>query len=92
MINLNDVTITGTTSEIAENINNIISTPEGTVPFDRNFGIDMSLLDEPMNLATGLITVEIIRKVQLYESRVSVKEVTFESDDNDNLIPKVRVE
>lgn len=92
MINLNSTTIIGATSEIAENINNIISTPEGTVPFDRKFGIDMSLLDEPVNLAQGLITVEIIRKVQLYESRVNVKEVTFVTDDNNNLIPKVRVE
>jgi len=92
MIDLNGTTVIGTTSEISENINNIISTPEGTVPFDRNFGMDMSLLDEPINLAQGLITVEIIRKVKLYEPRVNVKEVTFESDDNNNLIPKVRVE
>jgi phage baseplate assembly protein W len=92
MIDLDSTTIIGTTSEIAENINNIISTPEGTVPFDRKFGIDVSLLDEPVNLAQGLITVEIIRKVQLYESRVNVKEVTFITDDNNNLIPKVRVE
>lgn len=92
MINFNGTTVIGTTSEISENINNIISTPEGTVPFDRDFGIDTSLLDEPINLAQGLITVEIIKKVQLYEPRVNVKEVIFITDDDNNLIPKVRVE
>lgn len=91
MIDLTSTTITGTTSEIAENIHNIISTPQGTVPFDRNFGIDISILDNPINLAQGMVTVEIIRKVKLYEPRVSVKEVNFTTDNN-NLIPKVRVE
>lgn len=92
MIDLEGTTITGTISEISETINTIITTPKGTVPLDRNFGIDISILDKPINLAQGLLTVEIIKQVQLYESRVSVKEVTFTPDENNNLIPKVRVE
>ncbi|KZL88722.1 hypothetical protein [Clostridium magnum] len=93
MINLDNVIIIGTkSSEIVENVKNIITTPQGTVPFDRNFGIDPSILDEPINLVPGKLLVELVKKVQLYEPRVKVKEITFTLDANNNLIPKVRVE
>lgn len=93
MIKLDNVTITGTeNNEIIENLNTIITTPQGTVPLDRNFGLDMSILDEPINLVAGKLTVELIRKAQLYEPRVKIREVIFSLDENNNLIPKVRVE
>lgn len=92
MININNTVITGTTADVAETLKNIFTTPQGTVPWDRNFGIDMSILDEPINLAQGKLTVEFMKQVQLYEPRAKVKEVIFESNDNNNLIPKVRVE
>lgn len=91
MININNTVITGTTADVAETLKNIFTTPQGTVPWDRNFGIDMGILDEPINLAQGKLTVEFMKQVQLYEPRAKVKEVIFESNDN-NLIPKVRVE
>lgn len=92
MINLTNTSISGTTSEISNTLKTIFTTPQGTVPFDRNFGVDMSILDEPVNLAQGKLIVEFTRKVQLYEPRVKVKEVNFVTDDNNNLVPKVRVE
>lgn len=94
MINLENSIIDA--SDISEDVLNclktILSTPAGTVTFDRNFGIDISILDEPMNLVPILLTVEIIKKIRLYETRVAVKEVTFTTDSNNNLIPKVSVE
>lgn len=92
MINLDNISITGTNKDIIDNLKTIFTTPQGTVPFDRSFGIDISILDEPINLAQGRLTVEFIKKVQLYEPRVKVKEVTFELDKNNNYLPKVRVE
>lgn len=92
MIDLQGLSITGTTSKIAKALITIYTTPQGTVPWDRNFGIDVSILDEPANIAQGKLTVEFIRKTQLYEPRVKVKEVTFTANDGNNLIPKVRVE
>lgn len=92
MINLKSTTITGTSSDISETIKTIITTPKGTVALDRNFGVDASILDQPVNLVGGLLMVEIIRQIQLYEPRVKVSEVTFEMDENNNLVPKVRVE
>ncbi len=92
MIDLTNTSISGTTSEISNTLKTIFTTPQGTVPFDRNFGVDMSILDEPVNLAQGKLIVEFARKVQLYEPRVKIKEVNFVTDDNNNLVPKVRVE
>lgn len=92
MIDLNNTDIEGTSGDIIDNLKTIFTTPQGTVPFDRNFGIDISILDEPMNLAQTKLTVEFIRKVQVYEPRVKVREVTFILDENNNYVPKVRVE
>jgi phage baseplate assembly protein W len=92
MINLNGTTVTGAPSDISETIKNIITTPKGTVALDRNFGVNSNILDQPVNLIEGLLVVEIIRQIKLYEPRVSVIEVTFSMDENNNLIPKVSVE
>lgn len=76
--------------EIIDNLKNIFTTPQGTVPFDREFGIDMSIVDDPVNIAKDEIIVEFIRKAQIYEPRAEIKEVTF-LNNGDDLIPKVRV-
>lgn len=92
MIDINNLTIEGGSSEVTETLKTIFTTPKGTVPFDRNFGIDMSLLDDSMNDTKGKLIVEFIRQAQLYEPRVKVKEVNFTLDKDNNLMPKVRVE
>ena len=93
MVNMENSIIDGDLSDdIIKCLKNILSTPAGTVPFDRNFGIDYGILDEPVNIVPTLLTVEIIKKIRLYEPRVTVNEVTFTTDKNNNLIPKVRVE
>ena len=74
--------------EIYQNVQVIISTPVGTVAFDRDFGVDYSILDNPTEIAKGLISVEIIEKIRKYESRVDVDEVTF-SVQNEKIIPKI---
>jgi len=76
--------------EIIRNIRMIFTTPMGTVPFDRDFGIDWSILDKPLPQAKGLLTVEYINKVRQYEPRARVQEVTYKHEGTDgSLIPKV---
>lgn len=55
----------------------LLSTPAGTAPLSRDFGIDNSLVDGPMNVAQNILAVEIMEKVIRYEPRVRVKEVEF---------------
>lgn len=93
MINASNVEIdfsASGNSEIIQNIKVILTTPAGTVPFDRDFGIDMEILDAPVALAKAKLTVEYIKKVKKYESRAKVEKVTFTNDVfNGYLVPKV---
>lgn len=75
-------------NEIIRNLNVIYSTPKGSVAFDRNFGIDLSILDLPINIAKAKLVAEYIKITKKYENRVKVKEVLFTYLDG-NLIPKV---
>jgi len=80
------------TEEILQNISIIITTPKGSVPLDRNFGMDMSYLDLPLELAENVFTASIIETIQDYEPRASVAKVTYEKDHlTGKLKPKVQV-
>jgi phage baseplate assembly protein W len=93
MINASDVQIDFNASgnnEILQNIQVILTTPAGTVPFDRDFGIDMSILDAPIGVAKAKLTVEYTKKIKKYEPRAKVEKVSFTGDAVSGvLIPQV---
>lgn len=77
-------------TEIYQNLKILYTTPAGTVPFDRDFGINIEFLDAPIPLAQGRIIVEYTEKTKTYEPRAAVKEVNFDiHPQSGNLIPKV---
>lgn len=77
-------------TEIYENLKVLYTTSEGSVPFDRSFGINTDFIDEPFPIAKGKITVEYIQKTRKYEPRAVVQEVLFEEDTSlGRFIPKV---
>lgn len=78
--------------EILQNVKTILTTPMGTVPFDREFGIDWSLLDLPIREARAKLTVEYMDKVKKYEPRARVKQVDFEANTEGILKPKVVID
>lgn len=78
--------------EVIQNVKTIITTPAGTVPFDRDLGIDWSLLDLPIREARAKLTVEYIDKVKKYEPRARVKQVDFEANTEGVLKPKVVID
>ncbi len=84
------------TEEIIQNIQIILSTAKGTVPLDRDFGIDWTMLDEPTPMAMMLARTEIIDAIEEYEPRAKVKSITFKKDvdlaRDGGLIPIVTVE
>ena len=67
----------------------IVMTPAGTVPLDRNFGIDISCLDLPLPVAQNMLTLEVVQKVELYEPRVKVDEVTLSLTGDGQVTAKV---
>lgn len=99
MIDLNRVTIYAVnfdaqgSEEIYQNLRTLYTTPVGTVPFDRDFGVNFDILDNSLPVAQGRLTVEYIEKTRKYENRAIVKEVDFiDNTENGLLIPKVVIE
>ncbi|QEH67256.1 GPW/gp25 family protein [Cellulosilyticum sp. ST5] len=78
--------------EILQNISMILRTPKYSVPFDRNFGIDASMVDLPIEVAENLLTVRIIEAIQEYEPRATVQKVSYtKNNSTGTLKPKVQV-
>ncbi|MBA2943220.1 GPW/gp25 family protein [Paenibacillus sp. CGMCC 1.16610] len=80
------------TDEIIQNIRTIVTTIKGSVPLDREFGVEPSFMDQPMHLAKPLFTAEIIMQIRKYEPRVEVVQVLFQEDAQaGRLIPIIRI-
>jgi phage baseplate assembly protein W len=76
--------------EIVQNIKTILTTRAGTVPMDRDFGVDMDIADLSMEAVKNQLTVDYINKIKKYEPRAEVQKVTFEYDAANGIIkPKV---
>ncbi|WP_163538312.1 GPW/gp25 family protein [Gracilibacillus sp. YIM 98692] len=76
--------------EIYENLRILYTTPEGSIPFDREFGINMAFLDQPTQIAQGRLIVEYTEKTKRFEPRAVVQEVLFDQDEQTgHLQPKV---
>lgn len=81
--------------EIMRNVRTILRTPVGTCPLYRDFGIDISIMvDYPIGTAQNIAAVEIIEKVEKYEPRAKVTEVSFHADTDGQLRAKavIRIE
>lgn len=79
--------------EIAQNIRTILNTVQGSVPLDREFGIDSTLIDMPINAAQAKATANIATAINTYEPRARVKNVSFNGNNLEGLADfKVTVE
>ena len=78
-----------TVNAVLQNIAVILSTPMGTVPLYRDFGLDVSALDYPLDVAQNLIAVAAIEAIEKWEPRVTVKDLTFQPDTSGQLKAKV---
>lgn len=77
--------------EIIQNVKTIILTTKFSVPLDRNFGIDASLVDLPINIAKARLTVEIIEAVAKYEPRAEIEVLGFTATLEGKLTPRLEV-
>lgn len=82
-----------TVESVLQAIKIILTTPKGTVPMYREFGVDMSFLDMPIPGAEQRARLEIREAIERWEPRATVKEITFSRDGlSGKLIPTVEVE
>lgn len=69
-----------TTEEIFQNVRTILATPVYSVPLDRAFGVNATMLDLPMPVSQAKLAAEIVQAIQQFESRVEVTKVLFSGD------------
>lgn len=83
-----------TVNSVLQNIAIILSTPKGSVPLYREFGLDMTFIDKPIPVAKVLIIAEVTQAIQRWEPRATVKNVYPVEDVSHpgTLIPTVEVE
>ncbi|MCZ8520119.1 MULTISPECIES: GPW/gp25 family protein [Paenibacillus] len=78
---------------IRQNLLTLLTTMQGTVPLDRGFGLDPQTIDEPLPVAQARYTAKILRLIRKYEPRVTVKEISFLTDNASGiLVPVIRYE
>ena len=77
--------------EIIQNVKTIITTVMGSIPLDRDIGVDISVLDNPVP-SVARLTSSIIDAVERYEPRVKVVKVVYKGDAEGGIVrPIVRV-
>lgn len=76
--------------EILQNVNTIIGTTIYSVPLFRQFGVDVSFVDEPTPLVKAKLVAEISEKVEKYEPRVLVEEVIIDANMDGQVIPTIK--
>jgi hypothetical protein len=81
----------GIVADIQKNIRCLFSTPEGTIPGDRSFGISQEYIEAPRPIAENLLALDVYEKVEKYEPRAVVKEITYGTGDDGQLIPNILI-
>lgn len=74
-----------------EQLTVLCSTIAGTVPLDREFGIDATCLSQSAEVAEALLSVEIMEKVEKYIPELVVNSVDFEYTTDGKLTPIISV-
>ena len=67
----------------------LLSTREGTMPLDREFGLNMDFVDMPPEVAKSLYTAEVTEKVAKFIPTVKVREITWDTGGQGNFIGMV---
>lgn len=64
---------------LAQEIRTVLTTRKGSVPLDRDFGVDWSFVDAPLPEVQPRYVGEVARQVEKYVPRVRVLDVSFKS-------------
>lgn len=76
-------------SEVSQNIRSIITTPKGSVPIFREFGLDENIVDMPVNSSLAKIRSEIILAVKKFEPRAKISRINFEHGNDGRLSVRI---
>lgn len=76
-------------ADIIDGLRFLCATPTGKYPMNRDFGIDSSLTDYPINNVRPLLAIEIKEKIERYEPRVEVSDVSFDYNEESGALTPV---
>lgn len=62
---------------LAQEVRTLLATRKGSVPLDRDFGVDWSFVDAPVTDAMPRVVAEYARQIERYIPRVQVRSITF---------------
>ena len=88
-IELNSVQELGLRQEILDKVMFLLSCVKGTIPMNRNVGLDPDVISAPTWQAQNLYTISAIELIDEFEPRATVEEIVFDESSDGNLIPKV---
>ncbi|MDR2360502.1 MAG: GPW/gp25 family protein [Oscillospiraceae bacterium] len=79
---------------VLQNIRMILGTARGSIPLYREFGLDMSFVDKPINVGKTLLIGAVMDAITRFETRAAVNDIRIEIDEKavGRLIPIVEVE
>ena len=77
--------------EILRCLTMLLGIRAGTQPADRELGISWECLDQTPDTAEALFLVELEDKVERYEPRAEVADVTMEFQADGTMIPHIRI-
>ncbi|WP_167955142.1 lysozyme [Anaerosporobacter faecicola] len=83
-------TTTSEDDEIMQGLKTLYTTPEGTIPLDRVYGLNQDFIGYPTELAKNMYALEVINKTEVYEPRVEV-DVSFEDSEDGKIIPVIKI-
>lgn len=88
-IELNSVQDLELRQEILDKVMFLLSCVKGTIPMNRNVGLDPDVISAPAWQAQNLYTISAIELIDEFEPRATVEEIVFDESSDGNLIPKV---
>jgi len=66
--------------EVLQNVWFILNTMEYDCPLARGLGLNPDYIDKPIEAAQALSVSDIYDKIELYEPRAEIQEISFEAD------------
>lgn len=80
---------------LAQEIRTVLATRKGSVPLDRDFGLNWDFVDMPQPMAMQHMIAEIGQQLERYVPRIRVTDISFARTDeaaDGVLLPRVSVE
>lgn len=77
--------------EILQNVRTILGTLKGSIPLDRSFGIDSTIVDLPLPVAQAKLSNEIFQSIKKYEPRANIITIKFIGSVDGRLQAEVKI-